>query len=581
MYDLKITGGFIVDGLGGPGAIGDVAIQNGEIVRIGDAPGGAVRTIDATGRVVCPGFIDIHTHYDVQVFWDRMLSISTWHGVTSVVMGNCGFGIAPTRADMRDFTLRTLEQVEDIAYEVSSAFLGADWGFETFPEYLDLLQSRGLGINVGVLVGHNALRLWVMGKDAGRRHPNDREVEQMRSLIREALEAGAIGFSTSNSPAHTDKDGHPVPSRVTSYEELEALVGILGEVGRGTLQTTWGPEMTKENIRRLMRATGAPVCDPAVKARPKVSNRESHWTVVEFLDECLAEGLHWYPQITSLPTTFEATFQNPFMFALDQPKVWGAPSLDELFVPIINLSSQEEMKAAYRSPEFRRSFREQTDDPRWHSIMWPHTWFLEVPGEEALEECAIGAAAAERGVHPADLLLDVAEKTDFAVRIGVRLGGADEGEMERLLHQPSLRLGLSDAGAHVNQLCDSRYPTHLLGYWVRERKSLTLERAIQMMTSLEAEAYGIENRGALVPGMAADIVVFDPETVAPAKPRLVHDLPNGAPRKVADAIGIDHVIVNGVPVRSHGQDNLGDADPLPGRILRPASWEARALARSA
>jgi N-acyl-D-aspartate/D-glutamate deacylase len=510
-----------------------------------------------------------------------MLSISPWHGVTSVIMGNCGFGIAPTRADMREFTLRTLEQVEDIAYEASSAFLGPDWGFETFREYLNLLETRGLGINVGVLIGHNALRLWVMGTEAGFRHPTQDEIEQMRELIRDALDAGAIGFSTSNSPAHTDKDGHPVPSRVTTYEELEALVGVLGEAGRGTMQTTWGPEVTKENIRRLMRATGAPVCDPAVKARPKVSSRENHWEVVKFLEECLAEGLHWYPQITSLPTTFEATFLNPFMFALDQPKVWGAPPLDELFVPVINLDTDSEKKAAYRSPEFRHRFRELTDDPKWHSIMWPHTWFLDVPGHDDIEERSIGSVAAEREMHPADLLLDLADETDFALRIGVRLGGADEDEMERLLHQPTLRLGLSDAGAHVNQLCDSRYPTHVLGYWVRERQSLTLERAIQMMTSLEAEAYGIDNRGALLPGMAADIVVFDPETVASVKPHIVHDLPNDAPRKVAESVGIDHVIVNGVPIRSHGKDNFGDGDALPGAILRPATWATRSMAASA
>jgi len=568
MYDLKITGGLLVDGTGAPGRVGDLGIRDGEIVAVGEAPEDAARTIDAAGRVVAPGFIDIHTHYDVQILWDRMLSISPWHGVTSVVMGNCGFGIAPTRAPLREFTLRTLQQVEDIPYECSSAFLGDEWGFETFPEYLALLDKDGIGINVGVLVGHNALRLWVMGEEAGRRRPTADEIDRMRELIREALHEGAIGFSTSNSPAHTDLEGYPVPSRVTSYEELEALVGVLGEEGRGTFQTTWGPEISKENIRRLMRATGAPVCDPAIKARPKVSTREGHWEVIRFLEECEAEGLRWYPQVTSLPTTFEATFLNPFMFAMDQPKVWGAPPLDELFVPVVGLESDAEKIAAYRAPGFRERFLELTDDPQWHAIMWPHTWFLEVPRHEEVEERAIGEVAAERGVHPGALLFDLAEAGDFQLRIGVRLGGADEGEMEKLLHHPLVRLGLSDAGAHVNQLCDSRYPTHILGYWVRERGSLTLERAIQMMTSLEAQAYGITDRGTLTPGLAADVVIFDPETVAPRKPVLAHDFPGGAGRKIAEAVGIEHVIVNGTVIRSHGRDVVDPAGPLPGRVLR-------------
>lgn len=248
-YDLKITGGTIIDGTGKPRFAGDVGISGGKVVALGPAPGDAVETIDATGRVVCPGFVDIHTHYDAQILWDRMLSISPWHGVTTVVMGNCGFGVAPTRVDHRDLIVRTLEKVEGMSVAALEAGMGREWGFETFPQYLDAIEKRGSAINVGAMIGHTPLRLYVMGEEATERPATEAEIADMRAIVGEALAAGAVGFATSHALTHIGYGGKPVPSRAAEFAEIRALAGALGEAGRGVMQATIGPD----DVRRIRR----------------------------------------------------------------------------------------------------------------------------------------------------------------------------------------------------------------------------------------------------------------------------------------------------------------------------------------
>src|SRR5262245_46520799 len=265
-YDLKIAAGRIIDGSGSPALTGDIAIKDGRIAAVGAAPGDARQTIDAAGRVVCPGFVDIHTHYDAQVLWDRMLSISPWHGVTTVVIGNCGFGVAPTRPQHRELILRTLEKVEGMSFSSLSAGLGSDWPFETFPQYLDAVERRGMAINVAAFVGHTPVRLYVMGEEATERPATSDEIARMRAIVREAVASGAAGFATSKAPTHVGYAGKPVPSRVAEADEIRALAEALGEVGHGVMQATAGPGLFFDQFAELTQASGRPLTWTALLA---------------------------------------------------------------------------------------------------------------------------------------------------------------------------------------------------------------------------------------------------------------------------------------------------------------------------
>ena len=568
MYDLKIRNGTIVDGTGNPGYRGDVGIEGDRIVDVGDAPQEAEREIDATDRVVCPGFVDTHTHYDLQFAWDRMLTVSPWHGVTTVVIGNCGFGIAPTHKAQRSYMLETLQHVEGMDVEYTTRGLG-DWGFETYPEYLEWIERTGTAINVASMIGHTAIRVWVMGEEAQqRKEATAEEIHAMRELIREAIEAGAVGFSTSNSPAHKGVGGVPVPSRFTTYEELEALVGVMGELGRGTFQCNWGPEMTAEGIERLARATRVPVCDPGLAASAD-GKREA--AILDQIRRMNEEGLTWKPQVGALPMTFEVGLSEPFMFALDLPAMAMRPAvpLDDLFAPIMDLPTAVDRLEMYRTSEFQKRFFEMTDEPGWNERYWPSMIVNYAPTRPELEGRPLVDVASEAGVRPAELMLELCLDSDLEARFGARVSRPGlEAEQRALFECDEVVLGLGDAGAHVRELCDGRFPTNLLGPWVREH-GLSLERAVQILTKNAADIYGIEDRGTLAPGLAADVVVFDPATVQDGPLKRVNDFPAGARRLISKAIGIDYVIVNGTILRDHGEDAVDPRAPeLPGRLLR-------------
>lgn len=555
-FDLLIRGGIIVDGTGAPRCRGDVAIRGGVVVEIGSPRGSAVRTLDAAGRIVAPGFVDIHTHYDAQVFWDRMLSISPWHGVTTVVMGNCGFGVAPTRPEHRSLILRTLEKVEGMSLEALEAGLGERWPFETFPEFLGAIENRGTAINVGALVGHTPVRLYVMGEAATERAATDDEVARMRMIVREAVAAGAVGFATSKSPTHVGYEGRPVPSRAAELSEIVAIARELGDLRQGIVQATFGPELFLDEFEAIARESHRPLSWTALLTGMTGAN--AHRPVLERSQALQSERVMVYPQVSGRPLNFEFQWKEPFIF-----------ESMSIFKPI-STADHEGKARIYRDPEFRRVFKERAGlgGRSAFAKRWERTWISFAPSEPEIEERTVAEVAAERGIDPVDLALDLGLASDLEARFRMAVLNTDEADVEECLKHPTTMLGLSDAGAHASQLCDACFSTSLLEKWVREKQALSLEQAVYMLTSRTAEIFGIHGRGRLAPGFAADVVVFDPDAIGAGKLRRVHDMPAGADRLVSDAVGIEAVIVNGVIIRQGGRDAIDPAGTLPGQVVR-------------
>ncbi|MEC9344430.1 MAG: amidohydrolase family protein [Pseudomonadota bacterium] len=556
-YDLKIVGGRIVDGMGGAAYAGDVGVLDGKIVALGTAPAEAKATIDARGQIVAPGIVDIHTHYDAQILWDRKLSISPWHGVTTVVIGNCGFGIAPTRSEHRGLILRTLENVEGMSVKALETGLGLDWPFETFPEYLDTVEKRGCVINVAVLLGHTPLRLFVMGPEATERAATAEEVARMKHIVREGLEAGAIGFATSKSATHVGYEGRPVPSRLAHFDEMRELASALRDAGEGVIQATVGKELSFNEFADLNRVSGRPVSWTALLGGGGILNVGSAAEQLVRSRQLQAQGHAVFPQVTCRPLNFEFRFDKPFLFQ-------SMP----VFAPV-NKADHAEKLRLYADASFRTGFQASVRGPLQHA--WDQTVISYCPGEPELEERLIREVAAERGCNSINLALDLSIGSDLQARFRVPVANADEDEVAALLRDPSTVLGLSDAGAHASQLCDACFSTHLLGRWVREKKALSLEEAVRMLTSRPADVFGIKDRGRLALDLPADILIFDPETVGASPLRRVHDLPAGEDRLVSDASGISAVVVNGTLIRSNGVDVLSANERLPGRLLRHGS----------
>ena len=549
-FDLVVANGTLYDGTGAPGRLGELGVRSGRIAALG-APGelapGAARVLDARGGAVAPGFIDIHTHYDAQVFWDRLLTPSSWHGVTSVVVGNCGFGVAPTRVQHRDLILRTLENVEGMSLEALRAGLGPEWPFEGFGEFLSAIEARGSAIHVGALVGHTPVRTYVMGDEATEREASEAEIAAMRALVAGALRDGALGFATSKSPTHVGYAGRPVPSRAAARVEIDALAGCLGEAGHGVMQCTIGSGLFLDELEEIQRAIGRPISWTALLGGMLGPN--GHRGVLERTAKAQAAGVRVIPQVSCRPLLFEFQFSAPFPYE-------ALPC----FKPV-SQADRAGKKRLYADAAFRKAFGEQ-------ARRWRETVISSCPNEPALEERSVADVAAERGVDPVDLVLDLALASDLEARFRIGIFNIDDDVVAELLSSPAAMLGLSDAGAHASQLCDAGAPTTLLGKWVREKRVLSLEEAIRRLTSEPAEVFGIPGRGRLAVGLAADVAVFDPATVGCAPVRRVRDFPAGADRLVADALGIRAVLVEGVPVREEGRDVLDPRGPLPGRVLR-------------
>jgi N-acyl-D-amino-acid deacylase len=539
--DIVIRGGTVVDGSGTPGFLADVAVTDGVITAIGpDLDGNDV--LDATGCVVAPGFIDIHTHYDAQVFWDPALRPTSYHGVTTVVAGNCGFAIAPTRPDHRELIVHTLENVEDM--DPATLFAGVQWDFETFPEYLDAVAARGTTLNFVAYCGHSALRLYVMGDAAYERAATPAEIEQMCALVKEAIAAGAAGFSTSFSYAHRGVDGKPVPSRFADADEVAALFQAASDAGKGVILITPGEQCTYADVYEWQPKLGRPFTYPMFAAPGG-----KHLEPLGLHEAALARGANVWPQVTPRPLTMQFTMADAY--SLNTGKVFGE----------LMKGTRAERIAAYQDPEWRAraaaDLEESPMKPRWETFEVSETEKF-----PALQGRRVSDIARERGVGPLDVLCEIAVAEDLETRFRTYIANDDVDAVSHLLTHDHMALGLSDAGAHIDQLCDAPLATDLLGTWVRERNVMPVEQAVRKLTGEPADMFGFVRRGYLREGNHADVCVFDPATIGTGPTRRVRDFPADAERLTAEEpTGLRHVLVNGTPIRRDEQQLDLDARP--------------------
>jgi N-acyl-D-amino-acid deacylase len=547
MNELVIRGGTVVDGTGGPARRADVGVSDGRITEIGDDVRGA-RELEADGHVVAPGFIDIHTHYDAQVFWDPALTPSCYHGVTTVVAGNCGFSIAPTRADHRDLIARTLENVEDM--DVAALKAGVPWDeFTTFPEYLSAVERSGLGLNYTAYIGHTALRLFAMGDDAYERAATAEEIASMQQIVGEALDAGAAGFATSFAITHRGADGKPVPSRFAERAEIDGILATVAEKRRGVVAFTPGAQMSVDELYELQPTIGVPFTYTALLTTPSLAHRR----MMEVNRAGWAKGAQVWPQASPRPLRFTMSMVEPFTL-----------NANPLFGELMS-ASLEARREAYADPAWR-----QKALTAWQSMPLAPRWDTYEISESAVHPELAGRRltdiAAERRAEPFDTLLDLA-LDEPQMRVACLLANDDPDEVAIVLAEEHVALGLSDAGAHVGQLCDAPQATDYLANFVRDRQVLTLEDAVRRLSGAQADLYGLAGRGRIEPGAWADIAVFDLDTVAPGPIRRVADFPAGSERLTADApSGMRHVLVNGTPIRIDGHNDL---DARAGQLVKP------------
>lgn len=549
--DILVKNGTVIDGTGAPAKRGDLGIAGGKIVE----PGNAKRTIDAAGLVVAPGFIDPHTHYDAQICWDGAATPSSWHGVTTVVMGNCGVGIAPCRPAAREIAMRDLVNVEAIPFEVLNA--GITWDWETFPQYMDAAAKRKPALNLGFMAPLTPFRHYVMGEASMERATNQTEISKIKALIGEAIDAGAFGWSSTLLNQHMGFGGRPLACRNANREELKAYCNALRERGKGAIEMAMTrqvavleqPEL--DLLDFMLEESRRPVTLIALFDRDDLP--EALRTTMAKLRPMIARGAR--PQTSPLPLTRELVMRSPFAFA-------AFPSWKRLFVD----TSKEAQRAVYKDPGFRSDFRKDLKSPASFAD-WARITVHEVKNQKLkhLESKTVAEIAKERGVDGVDALLDLTLEDDLENEFTVQSWNTRVDRMRELLNDRSVLLGLGDGGAHLDMLCDSGYPTYVLGTWVRERKVLTLEEAVRRMTSDPADFYGIKDRGRIAPGMAADLVIFDPETVGMAgRAERLHDLPGGGKRMVKRSSGIEYTLVNGEVVWDKGALTGAAA----GRVLR-------------
>ena len=563
-YDLLIRNAAICDGTGAPLRGGALAVSEGKIAAMGDIGGPARREIDAGGAVLAPGFIDIHTHYDAQISWDPLLTCSSWHGVTTLLMGNCGVGVAPCHPGQQSTMAWDLVNVEALPHDV--LMRGVAWDWESFPQYMAAVERRGVALNVGFLVPLSALRYYVIGEKAAERAATEAETAAMARLYAEALRAGAAGVSLSLAPQHIGFQGRPLASRMASDDELRALCHTMRELGRGIIEilpnrgsTSIPNEGGLDLLMMLARESARPVTWLALLDLPGTPP-EAHQRVVERLAPLVEGGLKILPQVTPRPIQQYYTMREPFIFA----------ALDS-WKGIFNRSAEEQM-ALVRSADFRNAFRAEIKGGGGNAIFrsrWDRVHVVRVENERNRRflNLSIAEVAAATGKDAVDALLDLA--LDERMELGVTLSviNVNPDVVSRILKLPNTLIGLSDAGAHVAQHCDAGLTSYLLHEWVHRRGLLTLEEGVRRLTSELANFLELRTKGRLAPGMDADLVIFDPATIKPLKPEWVNDLPGNEPRLIERAEGIEYTIVGGEVLFAHGEYQGG----LPGKVMRSVS----------
>jgi N-acyl-D-amino-acid deacylase len=562
-HDLVIKNGMLVDGSGLPRYRADVGVRHGRIAAIGRIRERAREVIDADGQVVTPGFVDGHTHMDAQIFWDPLGTCSCWHGVTTVVMGNCGFTLAPCGRAERHLVVRNLERAEDIAAEAMDA--GIDWTWTTFPEFLDRVESLPKGINYACYIGHSALRTYVMGERAFEKPAGEDDLRAMERELRDAIRAGAIGFTTSRSPSHETPDRRPVASRLATWGEVRRLCGVMGDMNAGIFElageevgrTSRDPQGLRDyhvRLRDLAVETGRPVTWGLFTRReaPEV------WRVyLALLEETAAAGGRMFAQVHSRALSVLLSFETNLPF--DRLPVWK----DLRALPL------DQQKRRLHDPELRRRLVEAAREcderraigaePRPAEYEWIFV-FDSVEGPHR----SVAEIARERGADPVEAMIDLALERDLERFFLQPIANENQDHALELIRHPRTVVTFSDSGAHVSQIMDASLQTHLLSHWVRAKQALTLEQAVRMLSFEPAMHWGFGDRGLIREGFAADLLVFDPDTITPEMPVVAHDLPAGARRLVQRARGIAATVVNGEVVLRDGKPT----GALPGQLLR-------------
>ncbi len=573
MHDLVIRGGTVVDGTGAPARTADVAITDGVVTEVGRVDGAARQAIDADGALVTPGFVDIHTHYDGQATWDETLTPSCWHGVTTVVMGNCGVGFAPVAPDRHEWLIGLMEGVEDIPGAALAA--GLQWGWESFPEFLDALDQRSHALDLGTQVPHGAVRGYVMGERGARNEPaTPEDIEAMAAIVREGIEAGALGFSTSRTLAHRAIDGEPVPGTFAAEDELFGIGRVLGELGTGVFELApagalgedlAAPEREMDWMRRLSAAISRPV---TFALNQNNADPTSWRRLLDLAGAAAAEGVPVRPQVHGRTVSLLLGFQtfHPLAFTA----AWGEAGLGLL-------PWQEQVARIQADPDLAARIVADaaglTDDPIVSGFMHPDRIFVlgDPPVYEPGPERSATAMAAARGTDPWSLLLELLLGDGGRELLNAPVLNYTDGNLDavgEMLRHPTSAFGLGDGGAHAGQTCDASTTTFLLSHWARDRAGdrLTVEDAVHKMTAATASLYGLGDRGVLAPGYVGDANVIDHERLQLRRPELVHDLPGGAGRLVQQADGYAATVKSGQVTFAGGEDT----GARPGRLLRGA-----------
>ncbi len=566
-YDVVIRNGTLVDGSGGPAYRADLGLSGQRIATIGRISERGKEEIDAEGHLVTPGFVEIHTHMDAQVFWDPLGTCSSWHGVTSAVMGNCGFTLAPCREAEKDLVMRNLERAEDISREAMLA--GVEWQWETYPEYLDAVERVPKGINYGGYVGHSALRTYVMGDRAFEERATEEDLRAMRRQVEASIRAGALGFTTSRSGNHMTSDNRPVASRAAGWDEVRALVGAMGDLGAGIFETAnefCPDEESRLDYWRRLRDLAVDTGRPMTFVIGYAPSTPELWRqYLGLLDESALAGGRMIGQVHSREFLSLVGFKVKLPFD-------GLPSWRE-----VRRLGPDGQRAALSEPATRaRLVDEALHGPYGTAIgaeaRAPNYDILRVLDSAEGPWQTVADVAAQRGTTPVDAMIDLSMDSDFDQLFAQPFANQDLDVVLAMIRHPRTVIGVSDSGAHVSQIIDSSIPTYLLAHWVRETEALRWEEAVRMLTFDPAAAWGLRDRGLLQEGLGADVVVFDPERIGPGLPHPASDLPAGAKRLTQKATGILATVVNGRVFMRNGEPT----GALAGQLLRgPLASSAR------
>ena len=556
-YDLLIKGGRVYDGSGMPSYFGDVALTGGRIVEVGKVSGAARRVVNADGLAVSPGFIDFHTHLDAQLLWDPIATSSCWHGITTVIPGNCGLTLAPCRPEDRENILGSFVRVEAMPVKVLRE--AVHWEWETFPEYLHRLDGR-LGVNVAALVGHCALRQFVMGEEACERAATPDEIARMKQVLKESMLAGAMGFSTNRNPVHMRADGKPIASRLAADDEILELAGVLGELNRGSVQISIGtlgiavPAEKGIDLFKRLAAAGRPVIWQAIAHR---WDEPDQWRqLLDLAQESLAAGVPSYPLCNARLFNNRFNLKNAQVF--DDLPAWK----QVLFTPI------PQRMEILRDPAVRQKLRSEAVENHFRSRFsrrWDLVYLIKAatPKNKSLEKKSVAEIAGMQGKEVLDAFLDLSLEESLETLFQTSSNNGDESAVAEIIKSPFTLVGQSDAGAHLIYDAGYGYATRLLGYWIRERKVMSLEEGVRKLTFMVASIFGLHDRGLIRPGMAGDLALFDPATVRECEPEMANDLPGGERRLVQKAVGVKMTVVNGQVLTEDGEHT----GALPGRVL--------------